>query len=131
MARQKLRDSAWICGLEKTKAINPGRSLRELSEKTGTDERQLWGEDPVHSEREGYQAIAEEIVKAATTATAPAVRPKRASDHSSHGDRKRLQWTRGRGSVPWNQRGRPERGHSLSRTLRLQRGFKRGPRRPY
>ncbi len=130
-ARQKIRDSAWINGLVRTKAINPGRSLRELCERTGINERQVWGEDPVHPDREGYKAIAEEIVKVAATADAPPVQGKRAPDRSPHGDGKRAQWTRGRGNVFWHQRGRPERGYSAGRSLRLPRGYKRGYRQPY
>jgi hypothetical protein len=37
-ARQKLRDPAWFNGFEQTKAINPGRTLRELCDKNGMDE---------------------------------------------------------------------------------------------
>jgi hypothetical protein len=66
-AIQKLRDSAWFCGLEKAKAINPGRSIREHCDMKGADERLLWGEDPVHLSQEAYRAIAEDVVKAAAT----------------------------------------------------------------
>ncbi len=131
MARQKLRDSAWISGLVRTKAINPGRSLREFCERTGIDERQVWGEDLVHPDREGYKAIAGEIVQVAATAYAPATQAKRAPDRSPHGDGKRAQWSRGRGGVFWSQRGRPERGDSVGRSLRPPRGYKRSFRRPY
>jgi lysophospholipase L1-like esterase len=130
-ARQKIRDSAWISGLARTKAINPGRSLREFCVRAGIDERQVWGDDPVHPSREGYKAIAEEIVKVAATAGAPPANAKRAPDRSPHGDRKRGQWTRGRGGALWGHRGRPERGHSAGPSPRPPRGQKRGYRRPY
>jgi hypothetical protein len=88
-ARQKLKDSAWFNGLEKTKAINPGRTLREFCDTNGMDERLLWGEDPVHPLSDGYRAIAEDIVRAASTATEPDDRRKRVAENAAHFEKKR------------------------------------------
>jgi hypothetical protein len=129
IARQKIRDSAWINGLVRTKVINPGRSLREFCERAGVEERQVWGDDPVHPDREGYKAIVEEIVNVAALAGATPVSAKRAPDRSPHGDRKRVQWTGSRGGNPWGHRGRPGRGYQAGPPLRFQRGYKRGANR--
>ncbi len=85
MARQKLRDSAWFSGLEKAKVINPGRSLRDFCDKEGMDERLLWAEDPVHPTPNGYRAIAEDIVRVASSIHGPENRNKRLSDDSRRG----------------------------------------------
>ncbi len=94
-ARQKLKDSAWFNGLEQTKAINPGRTLRELCDKNGTDKRLIWGEDPVHPSPDGYRTIAEDIVRAASSVTAPGDRRKRVAETAAHIEKKRPRGDRG------------------------------------
>ncbi len=126
MARQKLKDSAWFSGLEKAKAINLGRSLRDFCDKEGMDERLLWIEDPVHPTLEGYRAIAEDIVRVASTIAGPEDRKKRLSEGLPYNVSKR-----GRGSqddrgtlLHGGQERERAPGPSFSKYARGQRGLR-------